>query len=103
LGAVCQRSDGAPDNVGDYSQDFHTNERVWYIFGIALVNILCYLYECMKQEKTVPYNLRIPARLKTQLEKQAKSERRSLNQHIIVTLETVQQQAKQEQMATATA
>lgn len=41
----------------------------------------------MKQEKKVPYNLRLPKRLKTEAEKQAKQEKRSLNNYIILALE----------------
>jgi len=41
----------------------------------------------MKAEKTVPYNLRLPNRLKTKLEKKAKEEKRSLNKQIIHILE----------------
>lgn len=41
----------------------------------------------MKNEKKVPYNLRLPRPLKTKLEKQARDEKRSLNQHIIFVLE----------------
>lgn len=43
----------------------------------------------MKNEKKVPYNLRLPDKLKTRLEKLAREERRSLNQYIIHKLETV--------------
>jgi predicted HicB family RNase H-like nuclease len=41
----------------------------------------------MKNEKTVPYNLRLPNKLKSKLEKQAKEESRSLNKHIVHVLE----------------
>lgn len=44
----------------------------------------------MKNEKTVPYNLRLPEKLKTKLEKQAKEERRSLNKHLVHLLESMQ-------------
>jgi hypothetical protein len=43
----------------------------------------------MKQEKPVPYNLRMPAKLKAKLEKQAKAEKRSLNQYLVLTLENI--------------
>lgn len=41
----------------------------------------------MKNEKIVPYNLRLPEKLKTRLERQAKEQKRSLNQQLIVMLE----------------
>ena len=42
----------------------------------------------MKNEtKLIPYNLRLPAKLKTRLEKQARDERRSLNSWIVLRLE----------------
>lgn len=41
----------------------------------------------MKQEKKIPYNLRLPERLKTKAEKQAKQEKRSLNNYIILAIE----------------
>lgn len=41
----------------------------------------------MKQEKTVPYNLRLPDKLKSKLEKQAREERRSLNNYLVHLLE----------------
>lgn len=41
----------------------------------------------MKNEKLVPYNLRLPEKLKARLERQAKEEKRSLNQQLIVLLE----------------
>lgn len=42
----------------------------------------------MKQEKkAIQYNLRLPAKLKSQLEKRAKEERRSLNTWIVLCLE----------------
>lgn len=45
----------------------------------------------MKNEKKVPYNLRMPEKLKARLERQAKVEKRSLNQQMIVMLETALQ------------
>jgi len=42
----------------------------------------------MKQEKSVPYNLRLPAKLKSKLEKEAREKKRSLNQQIVFLLET---------------
>jgi predicted HicB family RNase H-like nuclease len=42
----------------------------------------------MKKQKSVPYNVRFPdPKLKAKLEKQAKEENRSLNQHIIYWLD----------------
>jgi predicted HicB family RNase H-like nuclease len=41
----------------------------------------------MKQENIVPYNLRLPDTLKSRLTKRAKEDKRSLNQHIVMTLE----------------
>jgi len=42
-----------------------------------------------KQDEIIAYNLRIPKKLKTKAEKQAKAEKRSLNQHIVHILESV--------------
>jgi len=54
----------------------------------------------MKNEQTVPYNLRLPKKLKTRLEKQAKDEKRSLNQQLIVMLErSVDSERKKEAVA----
>jgi hypothetical protein len=41
----------------------------------------------MKDKKVIPYNLRLPERLKNKLEKRAREEKRSLNQQIIFVLE----------------
>lgn len=51
----------------------------------------------MKEEKTIQYNLRLPERLKTKAEKDAKMEKRSLNKHIIHILDTyIQNRSAQE-------
>lgn len=42
----------------------------------------------MKNEKPAVYNLRLPEKLKTRLERLAKEQKRSLNQQLIVMLET---------------
>lgn len=56
----------------------------------------------MKTEKTVPYNLRLPAKLKTKLEKRAKEEKRSLNSQIVHLLESMQNdQAKRVEVVNA--
>lgn len=56
----------------------------------------------MKQEEKVPYNLRMPKKLKARLEKRAREEKRSLNQYIVLTLESIET-AKQAEFATASA
>lgn len=43
----------------------------------------------MKKEESAQYHLRLPQRLKEALEKRAEKDRRSLNQHIVMTLEAV--------------
>jgi len=48
----------------------------------------------MDQEKKVPYNLRMPEKLKARLEKEARKERRSLNQYIVLVLEGTAQKSK---------
>lgn len=40
----------------------------------------------MRGEKLIPYNLRLPGKLKTKLEKQARESNRSLNQQIVYLL-----------------
>jgi len=43
----------------------------------------------MAKEKVAHFNLRIPAKLKKQMEKDASNEKRSLNQHIVYAIETL--------------
>lgn len=41
----------------------------------------------MKEEKPAVYNLRLPEKLKTRLERLAREEKRSLNQQLVLMLE----------------
>lgn len=52
----------------------------------------------MKKEESAQYHLRLPQRLKLDLEKRAERDRRSLNQHIVITLENVVEKERTEQL-----
>jgi HicB family len=78
------------------------NEFVWYALGIALVVIICYMYKSMaKQEKEEQFHLRLPKTLKAKLKRQAREQRRSLNQYLVVRLEEVAEGQPKEQAVAA--
>ena len=54
----------------------------------------------MRNEKTVPYNLRLPDPLKKRLEKLAKEQKRSLNKHLIYILERAANESRDKAPAT---